>query len=154
MLIGSNNEAAESVARSDPSFDFIQAMNDAARELGMLHTAFQDSTGLSPLGVSTIDDLERMMIYVYESHPEFLAMSAVPSAVIEELGTGEDHEIQNINIFAGKPGFLGGKTGYTDESLGNIAGFFINRGTPILIILVGSSDRFKETQILYDLARQ
>ncbi len=150
MMVGSNNEAGESIARSDPSFDFVKAMNEYTQEMGMTHTAFADATGLSPKNVSTADDLREIMHYVYETHPEFLTMSNATSTTIYELDSGKEHLIQNINVFAGKPGFLGGKTGNIPESLGNFAGFFMKYGNPILIIVLGSNDRFKDVQILYD----
>ena len=154
LMIGSNNEAAQSIALSDPSFDFVEKMNEYAREMGMTHTTFVDATGLSRENVSTADDLTKLMRYMYESHPELLAMSVATSTTIADLESDKEHRIENINVFAGKPGFLGGKTGYILESKGNLSGFFLRRGKPILIIVLGSSDRFKDTQILYDWARQ
>ena len=54
------------------------------------------------------------------------------------------------NEFAGTAAFLGGKTGYTDEAQGNLVSLFSMRGTPVVIVVLGSADRFGETRTLLD----
>ena len=62
-LIASENRAASALARNYPGGKekFIAAMNHKARSLGMTHTAFEDSTGLSSNNQSTATDLAKMV---------------------------------------------------------------------------------------------
>jgi len=151
MVITSSNHAAEALADSYPAGRdvFIESMNKKAASLGMNQTVFYDPTGLSPLNQSTANDIKKLISYIINNHPEILAYS-------REKNFGN---FQNINIFAGRPDFLGGKTGYIDESKQNLASLFsvnsINgqiyngaNGRRILIIVLGADDRFDETQKL------
>src|SRR5512143_2406522 len=58
-LMASENRAASSLARHYPggTAAFVAAMNAKAASLGMTHTHYEDSTGLSPGNVSTARDL-------------------------------------------------------------------------------------------------
>lgn len=66
MLVGSDNYAASSLARSVRGYNkqqFIQAMNMQAKTFGMNNTYFKDSSGLSPQNVSTVSDLLTLSSY-------------------------------------------------------------------------------------------
>jgi len=54
----------------------------------------------------------------------------------------------NINHFAGQADFLGGKTGYTDDAGGNLLSLFSYQKRPVLVLVMGASDRFGETRRL------
>ncbi|WP_299018616.1 D-alanyl-D-alanine endopeptidase [uncultured Photobacterium sp.] len=62
-LMSSENLASAALAKSYPGgYDaFIKAMNKKAKSLGMKHTRFVDSSGLSPENVSTAADLAKMV---------------------------------------------------------------------------------------------
>src|SRR5271166_3476243 len=62
-LMASENRAASSLARYYPGGTeaCIAAMNRKARELGMMHTRFEDPTGLTSDNVSTASDLALMV---------------------------------------------------------------------------------------------
>lgn len=70
-LMSSENYAAYLLARHHPDgYDaFIEAMNAKAAALGMSHTHFVDSSGLSERNVSTASDLAKMIRAAYE-YPE------------------------------------------------------------------------------------
>ena len=115
-------------------------MNRKAAELGMNQTVFFDSTGLSPLNQSTADDISKLIKYIVNNHQEILDWS-------REKNFGD---FPNINFFAGRPDFLGGKTGYIDESKQNLVSLFSVGNRRILIIVLGAEDRFSQTQQLLD----
>lgn len=115
---------------------FVEAMNQKATGLKMNNARFFDPTGLSPLNQSTLENLEKLVIYIYQNHPEIFAITR------EKEG--------NIHPFAGWPNFIGGKTGFIDEANGNLISLFNHEGQPLLIIVLGSEDRFQDTKILYD----
>ncbi len=62
-LMASANRAASALARSYPGgqLAFVKAMNEKAKELGMLNTRFVDPVGLSSENVSTARDLVKLV---------------------------------------------------------------------------------------------
>jgi len=62
-LMSSENRAAAALSRDFPGGRpaFVRAMNAEARQLGMRHTYFVNSTGLSPRNVSTARELARLV---------------------------------------------------------------------------------------------
>lgn len=66
-LMSSENRAASSLGRTYPGGlpAFVTAMNAKARELGMTHTHYVDSTGLSQHNVSSASDLAKLVRAAY-----------------------------------------------------------------------------------------
>lgn len=148
LMVVSSNDAAMALAETYGYQNFIDAMQAKAAELDMRQTTFYDPTGLSFLNQSTIDDLEKLVKYVFEKHPEIFDFSREKSVLI-----GGKRFLTNINEFSGQPDFIGGKTGYTEDSNGNLISLFRNSAggeTPLLIIVLGTDDRFGDTQRLLD----
>ena len=54
-------------------------------------------------------------------------------------------KLTNINEFAGRNDFFGGKTGFIDQSGGNLVSLFKKNGKMVYIGVLGSSDRFNDT---------
>ena len=156
-LVGvSSNDAAVALAESYGSTsspqsgyqNFIDAMQIKASELGMKQTTFFDPTGLSFLNQSTVPDLEKLVRYILDKHPQIFEISKHPN--IEISG----RVLKNINEFAGEENFLGGKTGFTDDANGNLISLFKNPdGGVLLIIVMGTDDRFGETRKLLSLVQ-
>ena len=137
LLIVSSNDAATALMEFYGETKFIQAMNLKAQAIGMRNTRFFDPSGLSALNQSNVLDLEKLIGYIVEYHPDILAIT-------KEKSDGSTHP------FAGKKNFLGGKTGFIDEASENLVSLFNNGGRTLLTIVLGSEDRAKDTQILYD----
>jgi len=146
MMRVSSNNAALALTDFYGRPKFIQLMNDKARELGMSQTVFFDETGLSYLNQSTATDLKRLTEYILHFYPEVLTMSREKEGEIVEQTRNEHRKLININIFAGVPNFLGGKTGYTDDAGGNLVSVFTIQGREIIIVVLGTKDRFLETE--------
>ncbi|WP_124948492.1 serine hydrolase [Sulfuriferula thiophila] len=87
-LIASENRAASALARNYPGGreKFIAAMNRKARSLGMAHTTFEDSSGLSSNNQSTAADLGKMV------------QAAVRYPVIHEITTTGAYEITSTGM--------------------------------------------------------
>lgn len=66
-LMSSENRAASALGRNYPGGlpAFVAAMNEKARELGMTHTHYVDSTGLSQHNVSSASDLAKLVRAAY-----------------------------------------------------------------------------------------
>jgi len=154
MLVRSSNQAAEALARTYGRDSFLAEMNKEALALGMNQTYFDDPSGLSPSNQSTSEDLLKLAAKIYLTNPEIFRITQKPSAVITELNTNFSKLIENTNLFAGRNDFLGGKTGFTDEANGNLLSVFFYRERPVFIVVLGSSDRFGETEKLYNWFRE
>ena len=150
MLMLSSNNAAEALAQSFSLEDFINLMNEKAKELNLSETRFFDSTGLSAKNQSTPNDIFKIINYLYQSHPEILKITAKKNDYILELNSKTKLFLSNINQFAGQTDFDGGKSGFTDEAQGNLVSIFSVKKEPIVIIILGSQDRFGDTKKLLE----
>lgn len=149
MLMASSNEAAEALANSYGRVNFIAAMNNQARDWGLDNTHFDDPTGLSASNQSTAVDIQELLSRIYEERSDILKITREKSWTIRELDTKKNRIVKNINLFAGQANFLGGKTGYTDEANGNLVSLFKYKERPVVVIILGSGDRFGETEKLF-----
>jgi len=150
MMLVSSNDAAGAISFHFGEDNFLASMNKKALELGMTNTNFVDPTGLSFKNQSTVNDLIRLTDYIRETQPEILAVTRKPKDVITEVRTGKKRTIVNINTFAGRSDFLGGKTGSTPEAGGNLISVFKVAGEPKTIIVLGADDKFAETEKIKD----
>ncbi len=154
MLAVSSNEAAEALANNFGRENFMAGLNARAAEWGMAQSHFSDPTGLSAANQSTAEDLLALARHIYRDYPELLAVTRTPKVSVRELNSGELKFLQNINTFAGQADFVGGKTGYTDDANGNLLSIFKYQGRTIVVVVLGTEDRFGQTRNLYDWFRQ
>ncbi len=153
MLFVSSNDAAIAIAESYGTSAFVDAMQTTASDLGMSATAFFDASGLSFMNQSVPHDLEKLITYIRQEHPELLSMTMHTSTYITERASNAARELVNINAFAGQADFRGGKTGFIDSSKGNLISTFEHKGHTILIIVFGAEDRFGQTAAFYNWIR-
>lgn len=154
LLLSSSNEAAEAIANSYGRDDFIAGLTATAKEWGMTSTYFKDPTGLSVADQSTARDLRLMALKIYETYPGILKITQQKNAVITEINSGRRETLANINLFAGERWFLGGKTGFTNEAGGNLLTLVSHEGRPVAVVVLGTSDRFGETEKLVNWFRR
>ena len=93
-----------------------------------------------------------MVNYIRANHREIFEISRQKETVITELKSGKTKKLISINFFAGKPDFLGGKTGFLEASGRNLISLFNKNGKSILIIILGADNAFKETENLLKCA--
>lgn len=153
-LLESTNESVEAIARVYGREAFIAQMNAQAEAWGLNNTHFSDPTGLSVATQSTAENMLGFAKNIYENYPDVFRMTQKPTAVITELVSGKTVTIKSINLFAGQEDFLGGKTGFTDEAGGNLLSIFSYRERPVVIIVLGSEDRFGDTEKLLNWLEQ
>ena len=154
MMLVSSNDAGAALAIHYGEEAFINEMNALAKEIGMVNTTFVDPTGLSVQNLSTVEDLRRLAKYVWEEQQYIFDISRKPSDIIRDRVNGTARRLVSINDFAGREDFLGGKTGSIPEAEGNLLSLFEVSGIigPITIIVLGTEDRFGETEnILMEL---
>jgi D-alanyl-D-alanine carboxypeptidase len=145
MLMPSSNVAAEAMATYYGHAVFMAEMNQHAQAWGMTSTYFDDPSGLSSANQSSAHDLMILAQHVYNDYPQILAITRTPQTTITELNTGRQSGVRSINSFAGETGFIGGKTGYTNEAQDNLLSVFTYHNHPVLIIVLGTTDRFGDT---------
>jgi len=148
MMLVSSNDAAYALGEHYGYRKLIGEMNEMAVVIGMKNTKFADPTGLSVENQSTADDIAKLVRYIYENDRGLLDLTTHPTEIITNLNTGLSRQLVSINNFAGRPDFLGGKTGRLPEADGNLVSVFKVPGyeEPIIIVVLGSQDRFKETE--------
>ena len=140
LLKVSSNDAGVAFAEHLGRENFIRLMNERAISIGMYNTRYFDTTGLSALNQSMASDLEKLVIYIFNNHPDIFSITREPEG--------------NIHPFAKTPDFIGGKTGFIDEASGNLVSLFNYQGRPFLIIVLGSEDRAADTQALYNVYKE
>jgi len=148
MLLVSSNDAAKALADHYGKEAFVAEMNRLAADIGMTNTIFVDAAGLSARNLSTSDDLSRLVRFIWSEDPGIFAITRLPYANIHDIDNGRSRKLDNINLFAGRSNFLGGKTGHLPDSNGNLVSIFNlpDKSSPVIIVVLGAEDRFKETE--------
>lgn len=129
---------------------FTALMQQKARELGMQETYFGEPTGLSMVNQSVVGDLAVLASYIQATYPEIFVLTANAKNTVLERKRMARRTETNINPFAGQKGFLGGKTGFTDEAGQGLLSLFEIGGKKYLTIVLGTEDRAGETSKLRD----
>ncbi|MFN7088372.1 MAG: hypothetical protein ACK4NX_00900, partial [Candidatus Paceibacteria bacterium] len=112
-------------------------------------TTFTTPTGLDG-NVSNPVDLFLLSKYIAKEHPLIFEISRQPNISLVSR-QGKTYRLKNTNALIGKlPGILGGKTGYTPESNGSLLLYYEVGKTKIISVVLGSSARFSDTEVLYN----
>lgn len=151
LLVASANDAAETLVANYPGGKeiFINKMNEKAQSLSLTNTRFANPTGIDDSGQYTSAfDLVLLTEYAL-ANPVFAKMVATPQVEIKSVDGRQIHEMTNINQLLGKiTGVRGVKTGWT-KAAGECLVTYIERdGRKIIIVVLGSQDRFGETEKL------
>jgi D-alanyl-D-alanine carboxypeptidase len=146
----SSNVAAEAMADYFGHDKFMQLMNARAQEWGMQSTYFDDTSGISAANESSASDLLVLAQHIYNNYPQIFALTDTPSWTITQQNNGKAITIRSINVFAGEPIFIGGKTGNTPQAGGNLLSIFNYKNKPVIIIVLGAPALpFQDTTNLY-----
>lgn len=150
MLTVSSNDAASAISEFYGQENFIKEMNLKAEKIGMSQTKFYDCTGLSIQNKSTTSDLTKLTEYIIREKGELLEYTRTKDLSVIELGSNSNKVFTNINYFSGREDFVGGKTGFIESSEQNLLSVFNYKNHKILIIILGSGDRYLDTQQILD----
>jgi D-alanyl-D-alanine carboxypeptidase len=153
LLIFSANDAAEVLAGSYPGGrdEFISSMNRKAKKINLSNTSFTNPTGLDGGDhYSTAKDLARAASYGIQK-PFFAEVVATQKKVVTSIDRKIVHNLTNINELVGEvDGVLGVKTGWTENAHESLITYINRDDRRVMIALLGSGDRFKETKQLID----
>ncbi len=150
LLVMSGNDVAEVLAQNYPGgrIAFMARMNEKARQLGLVNTSFVNPHGLDQVGhYSSARDLFALTNYALKNDL-FREIIKKNNGLICDLTGNSCYQIEATNELINFPGVLGVKTGYTDQAGGCFVGFWEQEDRRFLSVVLGSSNRFWETQNL------
>ncbi len=150
-LIASDNNATMALARSTglSRDEFIAIMNNKAKELGLADTKFEDITGLSENNVSTVRDLIKLGMVVWQN-PDIIAATSQQRYLLS-VGGRQRTVISTNKMFNNFIQVKAAKTGYTEEAgycfFARVAG---DQGDILSIALGSDSEesRFQDVKVL------
>jgi D-alanyl-D-alanine carboxypeptidase len=158
LLMESSNVVAHALADYYGKTNFIRWMDSKADALGMAHTSFADTSGISAYNTSTAEDLFMLARYVYDRASFILGISSEPEDKKILTREGDLRAFANRNVFMEEEEFVGGKIGYTTEALETMLSVFeIPVGdtiVPVAIIVLRSSSRERDVRALLEWFKQ
>lgn len=116
-LMSSENRAAYTLGRNYPGGinSFMQAMNRKAKEIGMMHSSFEDPTGLTSKNVASAEDLAILVNAAYQ-YPLIRQFTTTPSHIKEIHQRDQLFLNSNRLVRSGDMEVLIQKTGYISEA--------------------------------------
>jgi len=151
LLVGSGNDAALVLAQNYPGgiSAFVEAMNQKAAQLQLKNTRFTNPIGFDEEGhFSSAQDLARLTLAAVKN-PTFAEIVSTPALVISDISQTHSHFLKNTNELIGKlEGVRGVKTGWTQNAGECLIALIERNGEKIVTVVLGSEDRFGETQAL------
>lgn len=164
ILISSDNDSAQLLSSVLGEKNFVELMNQKARDLGLDNTKYINTTGLDPLdknivpNYSTAEDTAKIVMYIYKRHPDIFQITR--DAEYNFCDTDSDcRPIFSTNQLLTNLDFkfkiIGGKTGQTVLALRNLA-LIIEPfdGIFLVNIVLGSEDHFADTQAIINHLQQ
>ncbi|MBI2446837.1 MAG: D-alanyl-D-alanine carboxypeptidase [Parcubacteria group bacterium] len=152
MLIDSSNDAA--MALADKNSNFVFLMKKKIEVLGLLNTHFTNPDGLDEDdNYSTAFDIAKIFGYLTSNYPAVLDILKTENMIVYSANGKIAHRLKNTNaLLESISEIRAGKTGYTDKAGGSLAllisGFHFGDKNNIITIVLGSPDRFGESEKL------
>ncbi|MBN1262848.1 MAG: D-alanyl-D-alanine carboxypeptidase [Candidatus Pacebacteria bacterium] len=163
LLIASANDAAEVLANnySKGRFEFIGTMNQEAGDLGLKNTFYDNPTGLDN-EVAINGEIKRAYTSAQDlawltdvalKNEIFAKIVATRQVILKDPQGKFFHPLSNLNeLLWTTPGVVGVKTGWTEEARECLVTFFKKDGHQLIVVVLGSEDRFGESRRLIDWA--
>lgn len=159
-LVASSNDAMQAAA-STLGKNGTEAMNAAAAELGLTKTHFRNPTGLDTSeheagAEGSAYDVAWLAIHFLKNHPDLFELTTAPAVVVAQNNQVLSAKATSLPLQS-IPGFVAGKTGYTDLAGGNMVAIFdLEPGRPVAAVVLGSTynGRFEDIKALIETARQ
>jgi serine-type D-Ala-D-Ala carboxypeptidase (penicillin-binding protein 5/6) len=136
IIVDSANDAciaiAEGLAGSDAAFG--QLLTRRAREIGLLHSTFTNSTGYTDPGLRvTVHDLAELSRHIIQDYPEFY-----PYFALRDFTWNKIHQ-ENRNPLLGMGiGADGLKTGDTSQAGYSLAGTAVEDDRRLIVVFTGA----------------
>ncbi len=158
-LDASSNHAMSAAAAALGS-EYINDLNQTARDLGLTHTYFLNSTGLDldeeiSGGYGSAIDMAHLTAAFMREYPTYFEVSTRESVTVPVSGRLVTVKATGLPILD-IPGIIGLKTGYTDLAGGNLVVAFDSEvNHPLIAVILGSTQqgRFEDMRVLINAAR-
>ncbi len=149
LLIPSGNDAALVLGQNHPFGyqGFIKQMNQMAVSLHLTQTVFNNVSGLDADNeLSSARDLALLANQVVKD-PVLKEIVATPQTTIKDSTGKITHYLRSTQeLFGEVPGVVGIKTGTTEFAGENLITEVDRDGHQVIIVVLGSTDRFGETK--------
>lgn len=156
LLMQSSNQAANILAGFMGRDQFVANMNKKATSLSMRDTTFADASGELSTNISSAEDIEKLLRYTYFKRKFIFDISKGQQDYRFE-GRKLDN-LKNFNELIDANDLVGIKNGETTAALQTLAGvweFDSPEGKiPVGIVVLGSTDRNKDTKTLLNWLKQ
>ncbi|MEI7818717.1 MAG: D-alanyl-D-alanine carboxypeptidase family protein [bacterium] len=154
LLIYSANDVAVALASWDAGNEqkFVETMNDQAKKLGMKQTQFANASGLDAPGhVSSAHDL-LLLSRIMLTSPTIKSIVKQSTATMTSM-TGKAYLLTTTNQLLNRDMAVKGlKTGYTIAAGECLIAYIVKDGRELISIVLGSPNRFQETENLVNLS--
>jgi len=154
-LVSSGNDGACSLYfhAGNNKDSFVKKMNNQLSIYGLVNTHFSNPIGYDDdpnSNYTTAEDLAKLanialkkgIIRKIVGTREVTLISSIPGRV---------YRIRNTNdLLHTMPGIIGVKTGFTENAGGNLVAAYDHNGEEIIVVVMGSSDRFGDTRLIID----
>jgi len=153
MLLPSANDAALAIADNYPGgvTAFVSKMNEKTKDFNLSNTHYGDASGLfDQQNYTTPFDLARLASFSVQNEKLKRTVSTKEKVITDATGTNV-YYLNNLNKLLGIDGVTGIKTGYTEEAGQVLVTSKEEKGKTIIIVVMGSEDRFADTQKLLNL---
>ena len=155
LLLASGNDAAETIAYNFPGGKdaSILTMNKTAKELNLVNTHFQNTTGLeSENHYTTALDLARLASFALKNET-FARIVSSRYKTVSDITGAHVHSLENLNKLLGSvEGVTGIKTGFTEEAGQVLVAAAARDGHTIVTVVLKSNDRFLDSKNLLEWA--
>lgn len=158
ILVNSANDAALALALAYPNSGytgFVRAMNQKAAELGLTDTQFRNVSGVESMGhYSSARDLAILTMEAVK-HPLISQLVAVSQMSVVSIDGTISHNLYSTNqLLPVVEGIVGVKTGWTEMAGECLIAKVVRDQGSVITVVLGSKDRFGETQQLIDWVYQ
>lgn len=156
LLIYSANDAAYNLAYHHPqsAAGFIDQMNLLIQKYDLKNTHFTNFDGLhDPNHYSTVYDLAQLGRLAIQNNT-LRSLVRLPQIDLTDIyGQNQYHLVSTNELLGQTPEVEGLKTGWTPESQGSFIGLFNLNGHYLISVVAQSQDRFADTKLLLDWAK-
>ncbi len=129
-------------------------MNQNAKDWGLLHTHFENPAGFdNPYHFSSAQDLSLIATRVAQNSI-LPSIFGTKSITVTSVDGKIVHNLHNLNELLGKDGVIGMKTGTTPQAKENLIGLVNKDNRVVLTVVLGSDDRFGDTESLINWTYQ
>lgn len=153
MFLPSANDAALAVSENIPggTAAFVSEMNKKTKYFDLPHTHYGDPVGLlDAQDYTTPFDLARLSSFALD-YPLIKTVVSIKEKIITDETGVSVYSLTNLNKLLGIDGVNGIKTGFTEEAGQVLVTSKVEKGKTIIIVVMGSEDRFLDTLKLLNL---